>query len=144
MNKKKKMSPIVRGDELGPKLIKILGLPQNTINFSIHVPFNGAVSVECEYFPTIPAHDVDEFAELFTEFELVRVSDVATLENPENEKLSDGENQDLVRRARFALAVVGVDAHEWPDEKVISAVIRFSRLVADTLRNILGGGDEDV
>ena len=138
----KQMSSIVRGDELIPKLWELLGLPDNITRVDVEIPLDGAVVVKSAYFPTLTARDLDELTEIFAEFELVRIKDIGTLEKAGDQTMSDKTSSRLARKARVALAVIGVDAHEWPDEKVVSAVIRFGRLVAGILRNILDVDEE--
>ncbi len=36
--------------DIGDKIIKILKLPDKTINFSMHFPLDDAVTIKCEYY----------------------------------------------------------------------------------------------
>ena len=60
--------------ELADKLIEILGLPKRTVDFSIHFPMDGVVSVKCEYYPD-DLGDVEELTSLFKEYRLEEIED---------------------------------------------------------------------
>lgn len=60
---------------LASKLIELLGLPENTVSFSLHFPFNGLTTVKCVYYPDILEVDKnDELVTLLKEYRLEEIS----------------------------------------------------------------------
>lgn len=64
------------GHQIGGKLCKALGLPKNTIGFTLRCRAGELVSVECEYLPE------GSFDSAFAQFELVRKVESAPPEQP--------------------------------------------------------------
>jgi hypothetical protein len=56
----------VLGHQIGVALVKALGLPRQTIGFTLRCYVNEAVSVECEYYP-----EDGEIVAALAEYELV-------------------------------------------------------------------------
>lgn len=65
---------------LGSKLVKLLGLPKNTENFSLHFPLEDVITVKCEYYPEIL--DTGEAGELVSLFKRYRLEEILE-EKPE-------------------------------------------------------------
>ena len=57
---------IMLGQQIGPKLLESLGLPKNTISFTLRVRAGEVVTVECVYAP-----DGDLYARELAEYFLV-------------------------------------------------------------------------
>ena len=55
---------IMLGQQIGPKLLESLGLPKNTISFTLRARVGKVVTVECEYAPEGDAY-ASELAEYF-------------------------------------------------------------------------------
>ena len=48
----------IMGQQIGSDLTKALGLPRNTVSFTLRAAFNEIVSVQCEYYPDALPRDV--------------------------------------------------------------------------------------
>ena len=55
---------IMLGQQIGPRLLESLGLPKNTISFTLRARAGKVVTVECEYAPEGDAY-ARELAEYF-------------------------------------------------------------------------------
>ncbi len=48
----------IMGHQIGPDLVKALGLPRNTASFTLRAAVDEVVSVQCEYYPDALPRDV--------------------------------------------------------------------------------------
>jgi len=66
------MTAILPANDFGSQLIKILGLPKNTIWFELRCALDEFVSLKCEYYPDNLEVKKDEIKKLLAEYELVK------------------------------------------------------------------------
>jgi len=59
----------------GADLGKLLGLPQNTIWFSIEFDCNSPAVVTCEFYPSLDPDEQGELRAVFKQFMLVEIPD---------------------------------------------------------------------
>jgi len=63
------------GEELGSKLVKLLGLPEYTVSFTLRCAVNEIVTVTCEYYPEGHLEDAgqEDYETVFAEYRLERI-----------------------------------------------------------------------
>lgn len=61
---------VLLGRHLGPELVRILGLPKNTVSFDLRCAVDEAVTVRCEFFPDVS--NPDELVAVFRSYRLER------------------------------------------------------------------------
>ena len=61
--------------EVGPRIVELLGLPKGTIWFELRCAVNEMVTVKCEYYPDVPQIIDGEMVKLFAEYELEKKND---------------------------------------------------------------------
>jgi hypothetical protein len=64
------MKKMVTGDELGRRLVDVLGLPKTTKGFELRCYVDETVSIKCEYFPEMNGTEAAET--IFVDYELVK------------------------------------------------------------------------
>lgn len=62
---------IKSGTELGGKLLEILGLPKNTVAFTLRCAVNEIATVTCEYYPEFTGQE--GFDTVFGEYRLEKI-----------------------------------------------------------------------
>lgn len=78
------------------RIVKALGLPERTINFSLHFPLNDAVTVKCEYYPDAYVMDDNgDLVKLFKEFRLEEITE---------DKPDKDHGEKMLIAARFLLS----------------------------------------
>jgi len=66
------MATLIRSNDLGSKLIDILGMPKHTTEFNINFKAGDLVKIECKFFPEteLEKETIDEVVCIFKEYTL--------------------------------------------------------------------------